>query len=421
MRILAIAPFPYPPRSGGQARIFNIIKRLSQRHEVVLVSLIDEEDLPYVDEMRRYCSSVHTVAAPAKASLVQRGLRLLREPKRIGRLSLRGLRMVAGAPYMVALAFLPELQRKVEELLERGSFDILEAHYIFMAQYALGPRTRICGIKRLLSDLDASFVPYQHRLATAWGLSWLKSYYEFATMKRYASKVWQQVDRVIAMSEKDREAILSVAPTAKVAVVPNGVAVPQHLPESQGSVPPHLVFLGSLWYYPNIDAAIYFYREVFPLVRRQAPTIRLTIIGESPRGQLQELAKDPSVALPGYVEDLQPYLDEGAVFVVPLRIGGGTRLKILEAMAHGVPVVSTPIGCEGLDVTPGENILVAETPSAFAEHTAQLIASPPLRRSIGDGGRKLVEERYSWENIVGRLEEVYKEVMREERGRGFSS
>jgi glycosyltransferase involved in cell wall biosynthesis len=193
-------------------------------------------------------------------------------------------------------------------------------------------------------------------------------------------------------------------------VIPNGVDIQKYQPLPAEVTSPTLLFIGNMGYPPCVDAVVYFCREIFPQIQRTVSGVKLWIVGRNPRSEVVKLNSD-RVHVTGQVEDVIPYYRKGAVCVVPLRAGGGTRLKILEAMALGRPVVSTTIGCEGLDVIDGEHLFIADKPVQFAEKTKRLLTDRQLYQQISTRGRQLVEARYDWDKIANQLIDVYGEVL----------
>lgn len=218
-------------------------------------------------------------------------------------------------------------------------------------------------------------------------------------------------DRVLTVSETDRDAFAQVIDQQKLTVVPTGVDVSYFQPIPVEDRPNSLVFTGSMDWLPNEDAILYFAEAILPLIKRQCPDISLEVVGRNPSRKLQALAEaEKSIRLTGWVDDIRPFLSRGAVCIVPLRIGGGTRLKIFEAMAMGKAVVSTSVGAEGLPVQSGENILLADTPEAFSDAVVSLLNNSVQRKRLGASARNLVQEKYSWrkvaENFVRTLQQV---------------
>jgi glycosyltransferase involved in cell wall biosynthesis len=217
----------------------------------------------------------------------------------------------------------------------------------------------------------------------------------------------QQFDGITAVSELERTWIQRQAPTTPVALVPNGVDCEYFCPDDAVSANPSILFTGMMNHPPKVDAAEWFSHEIFPRLRRELPDLCFTIVGSRPHARVMALGQRPGVHITGEVEDVRPYIAGCSAFVVPLRSGGGTRLKILQAMAMERPVISTSLGAEGLEVTPGVNILIAENPAEFVKHILGLAASPEAACQLGKAGRRLVEAQYDWPICLQGLESLY--------------
>jgi glycosyltransferase involved in cell wall biosynthesis len=234
---------------------------------------------------------------------------------------------------------------------------------------------------------------------------------EWRKMRRYEAAATRDAALTLAVSEDDRDQLLSLAPQARVEAIPTGVDTSYFAPNGYHEEPGTLVFTGAMDWYPNEDGVRHFVRDVLPAVRREAGPVRLTVVGRNPsEGLRDEIAAD-GVEVTGTVDDVRPHLARAAVAVVPLRIGGGTRLKIFEALAMGKAVVSTTVGAEGLPLVPGEHYVRADEPDAFARAVAALLQQPDRRRALADAGRDLVVSRYSWAQVSGIFEQRLREAV----------
>jgi glycosyltransferase involved in cell wall biosynthesis len=210
------------------------------------------------------------------------------------------------------------------------------------------------------------------------------------------------------MSEVDQAALRGLDPSVRTWVVPNGVDTGYFRPADPESVEAEsLIFTGTMSWEPNVDATIHFCGDIFPLIQRTYPGVRLTIVGAEPTEAVRRLGDQRGVTVTGSVKDVRQYIGRAAVVIVPIRLGSGTRLKILEAMAMGKAVISTAVGCEGLEVTPGKDIEVANSPEAFAVAVCRLLGDPARRRALGEAGRRLVTDRYDWRIIARQQDAVY--------------
>lgn len=228
-------------------------------------------------------------------------------------------------------------------------------------------------------------------------------------MRRWEPRYAERFDRCTTVSEIDRHLLLAANPRLQVEVIPNGVDIHQYKPQPPAISSPTLLFIGNMEYPPCVDAVLHFTRDILPLIQREIDGVEFWIVGRNPRKEVLQLDA-ACVHVTGRVEDVVPYYRQCSVCVVPLRAGGGTRLKILEAMALGRPVVSTTIGCEGLDVTDGVHLSIADDPNHFARATLRLLTDPQLYQHIATNGRLLVETVYNWDQIAERLMEVYAEL-----------
>ena len=233
---------------------------------------------------------------------------------------------------------------------------------------------------------------------------------EWRKMRRYEARACRRARLTIAVSEADRALLAAQAPGADIRAIPTGVDTAYFHPNGTGEKPATLVFTGSMDWYPNEDAILQFIATTLPEVRRHVPGITLAVVGRNPSARLKEAGAAAGVQVTGTVADVRPHVAEAAVYIVPLRIGGGTRLKIFEALAMGKAVVSTTVGAEGLPIVPGEHYLQADTPADFARTVVALLADPDRRRALGQAGRQLVEARHSWAQIGAQFEAYCEEV-----------
>ena len=234
-------------------------------------------------------------------------------------------------------------------------------------------------------------------------------------MLRYEHFCLQNAHHVLAVSENDKNAFARSIDRNRITVIPTGVDTEYFRPvEGDGEQPHELVFTGAMDWLANVDAILYFARDILPLIRRQIPHVTITVAGRLPSPRLLVLAHaDKHIRITGSVDDIRPYIAKASVYVVPLRIGGGTRLKIFEAMAMGKATVSTTIGAEGLPVTHGKEILIADSPESFAHAVVSLLCQPEQRRQLGLSARRLVELKYSWSIVSDLFDEVLRRVTRE--------
>ena len=410
MRILFLTPqLPYPPHQGTTIRNYNIIANLPPRHEIHLLSFVRSQDeIDAATPLHQHCRSIEGIPAPRRSSL-KRFLSLFLSP----------------LPDMALRLPSVEFQARLATTMRRVPFDIVQIEGIEMAQawmleignwkldYGTGLPTSV------FDDHNAEYVLQQRAFETdiRQPRRWIGALYSFIQWKklsRYEALVCRLADRVVAVSEADKTALQRLVPGLKVTVVPNAVDVEYYTSADirPSPLPPRsLIFTGKMDFRPNVDAVLWFCQEVLPLVRRKLPDVRFYIVGQSPHRRVLRLADDPAVTITGYVDDARSYIASACVYVVPLRIGGGTRLKVLEAMAMGKPIVSTSLGCEGFEgLVPGRELSLADTPEEFAQRVIELLDDASRRERLGRAARRFVEERYDWRLIVPKLEQIYEKL-----------
>lgn len=404
MRILLLSPYPpYPPRGGGALRIFNLLQGLAARHDVTLLSFApDAAAIAALAPLRELCR-VATVLGPPRRSLLRRAWTTLSAP--LPDMALRN----ASSAYAVATS----------RLLASERFAVVQAESIEMADYAL--QARGLGPLTVLDQFNAEYL-LQRRAALAdlrhalharprALLGGLYSLVQWFKLARYERRVLTEFGRVLVVSEEDRVALRRLRQT-EPRVVPNGVDTAFY--QRTNVVAAHsapcatLVFTGTLDYRPNIDAALWFVGEVLPLIRARRPAVRLQLVGRAPAPVLRALHDGEAVEVVGEVADVRPYLAGASVYLVPMRIGGGSRLKLLEALSMAAPVASTSMGAEGVTgLHDGEQLLLADTPAAFAAVTLRLLDDAALAQRLGAAGRAHVVAHYDWAAIIPQLEAAY--------------
>ncbi len=394
LRVLVLTPYvPYPPISGGQTRVWHLAKELSKNHSVDLAAFAENEQ-----ELARRADLEHVFGQ----------VRLVR---RHSETRIRNL--WRGFPARAHETACLRMESALKELLGGGSYDVLQIEYTEMAHYSDVAR----GLAKVaLTEHDLAFESARRWAATE-GRGWgrLRGQLEAARMLAYEIGYCERADCVITVSERDAEVLRGYAPRARIASVCTGVAVSDiHL---RANVPqsPSLLFLGYMRHRPNPQALVFFWRRVLPLVARERPEVHLRVVGEGCEwgmeqyqpGAYQELARDERVTVVGPVQDLEGEFARNRIMVAPVLSGSGVRVKILTALAAGIPVVSTTLGVEGLLGEPGRHYLIGDSPEEFADCTLRLLRDDDLCRQLATEGRRLVEEHYDWRVIARQLEQVY--------------
>jgi sugar transferase (PEP-CTERM/EpsH1 system associated) len=400
MRILMVAPsLPYPQVSGGRIRIYNLLRQVACRHEVSLAALLESpRDVEGLPHLQQFCASVETANFPAH------------ERKRLAKAAGMIRYAVKGNPPELALLHSDELVEKIERLFARIPFDIVQIESVMALYLPHLPQTRAYKTLQMFQNVAAhQLVRISHieRRPERRVRTWLNA----AFMKQWEPRYAGHFDRCTTVSAVDQQLLLKANPRLQVDVIPNGVDTERYqpLPAPMENAAPRLMFIGHMGYPPCVDGVIYFCRDILPLIRQAVNRVELRIVGANPHPDVLKLHGN-GVHVTGRVEDVVPYYHDSTITVVPLRAGGGTRLKILEAMALGRPVVSTSIGCEGLDVVHGEHLLIADNPEEFAKNTVRLLHDRNLVRHLCANARRLVEVRYSWGTIGAQLMDVYEKM-----------
>ncbi len=389
--------FPYPPDIGVRIRDYQIITRIAAHHSVTLLSLLySEDEIRFMPHLEQFCENVDYVLM--RSRLLGKGLARLASHLRAGR-------PLATYPF-----YYEEMAQKMRRTVIETNANIVQTEHSFLAPYVgvIPPATQCKTVLSLhnLGVRQYGRMRYLHVDPAEKAALWLKWLTMIGWEARYASRF----DQTIAVSRLDRDLLREGNPKLRVAVIPNGcdTCALRPLPDTAGGN--GLLYIGTLGYPPNADAVLHFTQTILPLIRRRVPDAQLAVVGHRPPLAVRGLAERGEIVLAGTVDDLLPYYREAKVCVAPLRAGSGTRLKILEAMALGRPVVSTGVGCEGLEVVDGVHLLVADEPVDFADRVVQLLTDPQLRYRLCQNARALVESAYDWSAICQRLLQLYEEL-----------
>jgi len=401
------ATVPYPAIDGGRIRVLNLLRHLHRIHKVTFLCLItspmDEQGAQYLRE-----TGIDVVSVRWERSILRYAF-LLQS-------------IIHGKPLTVAKYYSRDMMKSLESLLKLRDFDIVHFEMLHTGQYLSDlsfPKTATKAQRtRRISNVDQVTVLDEQNIDSAiWHrlvktepnpLKKLIFYWQYRSFLNYERWICKKFDICTCVSSEDGDRLASLCSEARIEVVPNGVDPDYFKPLETEENETQLVFTGSMDWLPNEDAVLYFCDRILPLIRAELPEMTFHIVGSNPTDRVLNLRKTQGVFVTGLVEDVRPYMASAAVYVVPLRVGGGTRLKILQALAMKKAVVSTSIGCEGLDVKSGENILVADDPQQFAKIVIRLARDRSLRRGLGENGRTLVQENYDWSAIVRKLDSVYR-------------
>lgn len=397
MNILLLSPgVPYPPDSGPRVKTYQLIRHLSVRHRVTLVSLSADATGPArAAALRPYCAEIHLVPAPLTAG------------RRVGA---RLESLFGSRPAIVARCDSGELHELLARLVAEAAaagrpYDLVHADQLPMAQFAERlPLPRLLDAHNAVHQIQRRFADGQRFLAR-----W-RAAREAQQLQAYEGRVCAAFEAVTAVSEEDRSALSAVAGGRPITVIPIGVDGQALKPAPRAARRRAVLSLAAPGWPPNAEGIAWFAREVHPIVQRAAPDSRLFICGGDPPARLRELGeREAGVTVTGFV-DPAPYLAEAGVVIAPLRSPGGMRVALLESLARGIPVVATSLACAGLELVAGEHLLIADTPSEFADAVALLLNDPELGERIGAAGRARALERYDWRALTPAVDLVYAQL-----------
>jgi len=388
MRILFVMPrFPLPLKRGHQVRAFHQIRLLSARHRITLLGVSAEDPSPdAIAALAPFCEEIIPVRNPRAAAAAS---------------ALRGA--FAGVPFQASAYGGAALRGAVREAVRRRHPDVVHVQLARMAP-AAGPGI---GAPRVMDLVDALSLNMERRFRRDRGPARWAAWAEWKAMARYEREIAATWEHVTIVSPVDREAI---GDYPRLTVNPNGVDLERFAFSPDGREAATIAFTGNLGYFPNVDAVTWFSREIFPEIRRRVPSALFRVAGARPSGAIRALAGKNGVRLDQDVERIEAVLSRATVAVAPMRAGSGQLLKILEAMASGVPVVATPLAAAAFDFASGRELLVAEEPAEFASAVTRLLEDPDEAKAIAGRARAAVEERYRWERSVADLERIYSSI-----------
>jgi glycosyltransferase involved in cell wall biosynthesis len=413
MHILFLSQLvPYPVDAGPKVRSYHVLQYLAAAgHQVTLVAFCRETDRPeHIAHLRQFCSAIHTV--PIRRSRVADVWHLFRS-------------LITNQPFLIARDWSSAMAQQMRQLVQPGAagLDIVHADQLWMAPYALLAKSKGIGRTKVVLDAHNAVFQIPQRMAanTRNPLARLLLDLEARKLAHYEADTCRRFDHVVTVTTEDQQtlsrlmtehstAATPISPQVKaipICVDPTDKAVVQRTPNVH-----RVTFLGGLHWPPNAEGIVWFAREVWPRVIQRVPATVLTVIGKDPPMELvQSALANVSFDITGYVSDPMPYLRETAAFVVPLRAGGGMRVKIVDAWSWGLPVVSTTVGAEGLEYHDGDNLLIGDTPEAFAQSLVRLLTEPELAARVSAAGRRTIEECYDWHKIYPAWDEVYEEAL----------
>lgn len=393
---------PYPPKGGVLQRSFNLIKEVSKRHNLHVLAfnqkalLSSTESLQFaVKELSRVCKSIEAFPIPS-------------EERKYGRYQLYLKCLFARSSFSSVWLLSKDMEKRIIEAIEEFRIDLVHFDTI-----SLAPFIRATGkCKKVLNHHNVESAMMLRRAANEQNV-FKKCYVllEGYKLRAYERAICREFDLNLTCSRLDSERLLSQIPELKVEEIPNGVDLDYFVPLNGEKENYSMVFAGGMNWYPNRAAMIFFADHIWPLLMKEIPANKMTVIGIEPPEKLVKIAEqNKNFRVTGFVDDVRPYIDKALIYVCPIQDGGGTKLKILDALAMGKAVVADPIACEGIDVEDGVSVMFAKTPQEYLKKIKSLFDSPRLIDKLGNNGRKLIADKYSFSDIGRRLATSYERV-----------
>ena len=388
MNILFITPrLPYPPLAGDQAVSFNRLRHLSKNHKITLISFYEtEKELKGLAKLSLYCTAIHVVKLAKWRSILNVLLKVF----------------FSALPMQILYYQSATFQKKILEVLNEDSFDLIHSFMLRVAPYVSAE-----PVPKILELIDSMQLNLERRI----GLEsvprrWIYKE-ELRRVVPYESNIGKYFDRLILVSEKDRTFLKS----DNVTVIPLGIDTDLFKPIEKIHHDPIIIFSGNMFYSPNIHAISWFIEKCFSRIQMEIPDVSLTIAGGRPSKVVRDLAQQRGIKITGFVDSMPDMINQASVAIAPMLSGSGMQFKILEAMACGLPVVTTSLGLGSIKAKPNEEIIIADTEEAFTKAVISLLTNSDAAKRIGDRGRYFVLKNHSWENAANQVQEIYRRVL----------
>lgn len=380
---------PYPLYSGGQVRLYNLIKNLSAKHEITLFSFIrKDEEQDFIPELLKYCPKVEVFKK--------------RKPWAIPTLTKVAF---SSYPLLMIMYDFPQFKKKIDQELSGGRYNLIHVECFYVMQNL--PRPSADGLPVVLADQNIEYLVYERFVKNS-GWFFLKPlmYFDVFKLKLWEKRFWQKGDKLVAMSKEEK----NLMGVPEVEIVPNGVDIKYFKKKVVGkSREPLVVFVGNFKWIQNRDALRFLYTEIWPKIKKELPSAKLLVVGKDmPKSLRSTLGED--VLIEEGMDDIREAYQQADLLLSPVRVGGGTSYKVLEAMASSLPVVTTSLGIEGIEAADGREVIVRDDPEGLALETVELLRDEKRRLQIGEKAQKLMEEKYDWGKISAKLGRIWEET-----------
>lgn len=394
---------PYPPKTGVLQRNYNLLREAAKLADVYLLAVFKRDILPGEYDLE---------AAKRELGKLCRRIEIVDLPIESSRFRLYGTAfssLFTSDPFSVNWIKDAGMRQQLRRMVNEVKFDLVHIDTISLAAY----RDEVQGLPKILNHHNIESHLFKRRIM--YEANPLKRFYyslEGEKLERYERQVCAEFDTNFTVSDLDMQRLLEFVPSARADVIANGVDVEYFSPGPEQIVPGNLIVASGMNWFPNRDAVIYMCDDIWPVLAEQMPDLSWTVVGADPPTQLLDLAAgDRRIEVTGFVNDVRPYLSRAEIYLCPMRDGGGTRLKILDALAMGKAIVCTTMACEGIAVTPEENVLLADSPAEFLKQIRRLREDSSLRHRLGSAARNFVIEHYSWGKIGNDLASVYRRLV----------
>lgn len=393
MKILMITPYlPYPLYSGGQIRSYNLIKNLSKKHEIILFSFMKEITPDHILELKKFCKDVFVF--PRRRAFSPQNIILA---------------ALSPYPFLVAIYLSLSLRQKIREELQKGNYDLIHAETFYVMPNI--PKTKV---PILLVEQTIEYLVYAHFVETVKFAPFkLPLLFDISKIKFWESFYWKKADKVVAMSKSDKQEMRSLVPSLSCEIVPNGIDARVFSEVKKSKIANQTVlFVGNFSWLQNREAVFYLTERIWPKIKKEMKHARLWIVGRNPTEKIKRLSSE-DIKVDENVSDIRQAYSSSQVLLAPIFGPGGTRFKILEAMASGLPVVTTPTGIEGIPVRNDHDVLIGNDALDLASATIRILKDDKLGEMLSTNSKKLVETEFDWSVISEKLDKVYKNVARE--------
>ncbi|RMD88553.1 MAG: glycosyltransferase, partial [Calditrichaeota bacterium] len=392
MNILFISTeVPLPLDHGHHLRTYHVLKALAEVHTVHFVAFAQNHSVfNYHARLQEICHSVEIF--PLRFMGWRQIILLL-------------INLFSPLPLIAQKYYQTDALKYIKSLIKEASIDLIHIDLLHISRY-----------RKAMKQIPSILV--NHNVESLRILRWAKVtknpllklflYYQYIKLRRFERRACREFDYCITVSDTDRYHLEKLCGINNFLTIPNGVDINYFAPEPVKVVPDSLVWTGSMASPYNCDAVLYFLREIWPIINQRRPSVYVKFVGNSPPSLLKKLSEvEPRIQYTGYVEDVRPFVAEAQLFIAPIRAGSGTKIKILNAMAQGKAVVTTPVGAEGIDAVPEQEIIIADDPCTFADRVVYLLQHPDKAQKLGQRARKLVERKYDWNSIGQIIRSIY--------------